>query len=359
MQGIAICMRGLETVLTAEIKELIKCSAKADKTVALFNTKQKDLAKLCYRSQSAVKVLEFLFQCKASNEYEKTIQSIEKGIAKIELSLLKDKSFKVVCKRIGKHDYHGTDISPKVGEFIIDKTNASVSLENPQVVVYVYIYENKCYVGYDYSGFDLSKRDYKVFTHPTGLNSTVAYGIYRMCKSKIVIDPFCGSGVIPIEAALYLAGKSPHFFRKDKFLLHKTMKIDLADFDKQKPKTGRIKAADHLLHYVKAAKNNAKLAGIELEATRMDIEWLDTKLDKHSFDIVTHPPTVSRQQDDRTIKKLYKEFFYQADYVVKDWIVILTEDDSIIKFAENFKVVEKGIVMQGGKEFKVFRIKRA
>jgi len=358
MKGIAVCLKGIEDVMATDIKELTGKKGIIKDTAVIFETEQKNIAKVCYRSQAAVKVLELLGTCKADKSFKATTAAIESQIKKIDLLTLKDHTFRVKCKRIGEHDFHGTDISPQVGEFIIKKTGAKVSLDEPQIIVYVYIYEKACYIGLDYSGFDLSKRDYKIFVHQAGLNATVGYAVFRMSNSVNFIDPMCGSGIIPIEAALYLAGKSPHFFSKDKFLINS--KIDLAEFDKDKPKTGRIKAADHLLHYVKATKNNAKLAGIEMEVTRMDIEWLDTKLDKKSWDIVTHPPVVSRQQDPKSIQKLYKEFYYQAEYVVKDSITLIADDDCALKEnLENFKIEEEHEIMQGAKLMNILRLKRA
>jgi len=316
-----------------------------------------DVPEACYRMQSAVKVLEFLGRCKVSYDVNETLQAIEKLVAKTRLEL--KGSFRVMCKRIGKHQFSGQDIAPGAGEYILNKTGASVSLEEPDQIVYIYIHEKDCYMGIDYSGFDLSKRDFKVFVHPSGLNSTVAYALFRMLQSKTIADPFCGSGAIPIEAALYFARKSPHFFKKDKFAMHRFMEIDLAKYDKDKPIKGRVFASDGLLKFVKATRDNAKLAGVPVDVTRMDVDWIDTKMEEKAFDFVTHPPSPSKVHDEATVEKLYKEFFYQARYAVRKRIVLAVDKPELVKKTlEHFKIVREHCIMQGGKELAVLVLER-
>jgi 23S rRNA G2445 N2-methylase RlmL len=366
MKGVAICLRGVEKVCATEIKEIIKCTSKINDTAIVFDIKsQKDLAKFCYKAQSPVKVLYLLDVIKVDNDLNNTLDELEKHIKKIDFGdWFKDRTFKVRCKRIGNQVYSTQDLAALIGEYIIDNTKAKVSMKDPDITIYAYIYNDKCYLGIDFSGFDLSKRDFKVFTHPTSLNSTLAYSLLRIggYKKGTILDSFCGAGSIPIEAALYINNKSPHFFKKDKFAFHHFLDIDLEKFD-TKPKTGKKKidviGSDHLLKFVKSSKTNAKLAGIEkqMNITRMDLEWLDTKLDEASIDlIVTNPPSESRMQDSRKIKKIYKEFFYQAKYILKKTgkIVFCVQKDKIAKLVlENFKITDDFSVWQGKMEMKV------
>ncbi len=368
MKGIAICLKGIERVTEEEIIELTGAEPEVSETALMFNIKNMEgLARFCYRAQSVVKVLLFLGMATVSDTLPETLTSLEKSIKKMKLDTwLKGRTFRVRCKRIGEHKYSGQDIAAKAGEYIIDRTGAKVSMTAPDVIIYVYIYGKSCYIGIDISGFDLSKRDYKVFTHPTSLNPTIAYSLVRIAgfKKGVMADPFCGSGTIPIEAALYVTGRSAHFFKKDKFAFYTLGKISMDSFDKLKEPDTRITASDYILKNVKSTKNNAKLAGVDkaIHVTRMDIEWLDTKYDKDSLDlIITHPPSVSRLHDESHIRRLFKEFFHQAEFVLNDRgriVMCLQKDDVMKECMSGFEMAETFSVWQGSLELKVAVLKK-
>ncbi len=369
MEGLVICHRGVERTVEKEIRELLKKKPTVHETALSFSVKdEKELAKLCYRSQSALRVLLLLGTARAYPEQEKTLKSIDGSIAKMELSgWLQKRTFKAECRRVGEHEYSGPDIAAGAGESIIRKTKAKVSLDEPDVVVYIYIHGKDCYIGLDLSGFDLSKRDYKVFIHPDSLNSTVAYALFRESgfAKGTMLDPFCGAGTIPIEAALYLNRISPHFYRKDRFAMHRWLDCSLEEFDeRQKSGTGII-ASDHILKSVRSTKSNAKLAGVEksIKTTRMDIEWLDTKLDEGSVGIIiTNPPSESKAHDRKQVQKLYREFFHQAEYILGSGGKIaacLYRDEAFLSEAGSFRIEKEFSIWQGKQELRCLLLTKA
>ena len=140
---------------------------------------------------------------------------------------------------------------------------------------------------------------------------------------------------------------------------------------KQDKKILKIKKADVMcfdsnMLNLNAAKKNAKIAGINklIDFSRKDTEWLDTKLGKESVDlIVTHPPESSKVIGEKDIEKVYNEFFYQAEFIVKKEgkvAVILTKSDLIKKAAAkyNFKPVHERKVYSGKAELSVVILKR-
>jgi len=364
MRAIGICFKGTEEIAAKEIEEILQVKTRIHDTVVKFDADEQGLAKLCYKAQSLVKLITEIGNFTADRNLEKTDENIKKCINKTDFGFLKGETFKVKCKRIGSHDFSGQDIAPNTGEFILKKVSAKVSMTEPKYIIYVYIHETFGYIGIDYSGFDNSKRDYKVFTHSNTLNSSIAFSIFRIAgKEKgLVIDPFCGSGVIPIEAALYSIQKSPHFFIKNKFSFTRFLNIDPEKFDKEKKPKLNVGCSDHVLSFIKSTRNNAKLAGVSdiLRPSKIDIEWLDTKFEKNSIDaIVTHPPSQSRQHSKNEIEKLYKEFFHQAEYVLKkDGVIVLcmNNEGPLKKCIENFKIKKKISVWQHKQELFVFII---
>jgi 23S rRNA G2445 N2-methylase RlmL len=360
MKGIGICLRGMEEIAALEVKELLGAISVIESTVVTFDiNSQEELAKVCYRSQSLTKALLLLCRTTIALELDPALTSLRAALLTSEISLwLKGRTFKVHAYREGNHNFTGQDLAVGLGEVLIDLTQSAVSITKPDVIVYVYVNSTVAYIGIDFAGFDLSKRDYRVFPHPNALNATLAYALVRAAQfSKgTLLDPFCGSGTIPIEAALYNQGISPHYFKKDNFAFHRYLNVDLSGFD-SKNIPAQIIGSDQLLKFLKATKTNAKLAGVEIEVTRMDLEWLDTKISEESVDcIVTNPPSESKLNDPLHIEKLYKEFFHQVDYILKKdgTIVLCVQKDGALKRALSHFIVQREFsIWQGAQEMRV------
>lgn len=368
MKGLAICHKGIEDITALEVKELIGKESLIEDRAVIFDATLDELAKVTYMARSVKRVVLLLGEIKISENFKKTAQRLNGLVKQIDIKeWLDGKSFKVECKRVSikiSHDFTSQQIEEKVGELLLKKQKTKVALSNPDTVVYVFINDNELYVGIDFAGIDLSKRDYKIFSTASALNGAVAYALVRIAKLKqkeTMLDPFCGCGTIPIEAALYLKNMSVNYFRKDKLVFTKFIKTPPKDETKQDFK---VIAYDQQINLMKATKKNAQIAGVhkDIEVSKIDIEWLDTKLEKHSIDkIITQPPFPSKTLDTKKAEKLYKEFFYQADYILADKgiiAVILEKDELFKKCMDKLKIAEEREIMQGKKLMKVLVLKR-
>ncbi len=320
MKGLAITNSGDVSLL--EIKELIGAVGKKEKNAVVFDCDAKKLCDLCYFGRSVSRVMELL----CSFEF-KNLDDIGK---KIKIENFSAETFAVKCIREGKHDFSSSDVEKIVG----DKVDSKVDLKNPQKILLVYICDNKFYLGLDYSGFDLGKRDYKIFVHPASIRGDVAYSLLRIAdfsKKDVLLDPFCGSGTILIEAGLFCLNKSVHFHQKDKFAFLKFMKYDFKDEIKGKC---RIIGTDLSKNVIINAQKNAKIAGVEIDFQVADVEWLDTKLDENSIDgIVTNPTSLSKRRKPEPVKKSYDDLFNNAKYLLKKkgTVAVITKDAEVMK----------------------------
>ena len=378
MKAIAITHKGVEDIAALEVKELIKVSSEVKETVVLFEPKKKiDLCRLAYKTQSIIKVIYLFDEFKIQADFNEILKIIEKRIKKINFDKLLDKgkSFKVLCKHLTNDDFSSQDIEKETGAFIIDnikerkKYNQKVDLEDPDLIFYVYIFNEKCYLGIDFCGFDLSKRDYKVFSSASDIKGTIAYSLLRIAgykKEKKLLDPFCSSGVIPIEAALYNKG-SVNYYRKDDFAFLKLKPFEKQDFEsffnklnKQDSKNKSfIAASDQQLYHIRSAKKNAKIAAVNknIEFSRTDLEWLDTRFDKKEIDLIVTKPMFSKYDLKRT-KKTYDEFFYAAKYILseKGKIALISRSMDLLKESaekHDFKLASERIVWQGQQKLNV------
>jgi putative N6-adenine-specific DNA methylase len=365
MQGVAITNPGAENVCALEINELIKIkkTIKEDSIVKFRFSKYDDLARIAYRSQSISRIILLLHEFEVVNNLENTLKRIP--IDKIDLSWITS-SFKVEAKRIGEHEFNSVDIATEISKKILKITKKKIDYDSPVVIYYLYIYHNKGYLGIDFCGFDLSKRQYKIFNHPESLKGITGYVLVResgYTSSKLIIDPFMGSGVIPIEAGLYAQEFPVQYYNKDKFIFSEYNFFKESFFKKEdaniKESKPRVYGYDHQLRYLKAAQKNAKLAGININLSKIDIEWLDTKFNRNTVDaIITDPPRMSKHKDLKKLKKTYNELFYQANYVLKKKgsIVLLAKDFELLKEAakkHKFKLKKFYPLNQGKEVFNV------
>jgi hypothetical protein len=85
----------------------------------------------------------------------------------------------------------------------------------------------------------------------------------------------------------------------------------------------------------------------------VDVEWLDTKNDKESVDrIVTYLPNLTKYSNKKDILKIYDEFFYQSDFILKKKGTILActkNPEEIINAAskKKFKLDFHKVMWQG------------
>ncbi len=360
MKGLAICYKGVEDVSSKEISELIDVKNEVKEGCVVFDVnKLEELALLCYKGQSVNRILLLLDEFKISK-----IEDL-KRISKIDFSKwLKGKTFAARCE-IVNNELTSAEVEKSTG----DEINGKVDLDNPDITIFVYIYGNSVYVGIDFSG-DLSKRDYKIFASPISLKGTIIYSLIRIgeySSDKKMLDPFCGSGEIPIETVLF-ANKFPvNFFNKKKFPFLKLVEFDFEKVDKEILKAKlKINSFDPEQRRVKSAEKNAKIAGVNksINFSRTNTEFLELKFKDKDVDlIITNIPRLSRQVSKAKIERLYKEFFYQADYILKKdgKIVVCCKDDSLLKgFAEKekFKILEEREIEHGKEVLKVVIFRR-
>ena len=324
-----------ENVSALEVKELISKDSDTESGVVIFDASENQLCDLCYYGRSFQRVCQLI--CKFDF---KNLEDISK---KLKISGFEAESFSVRCIRQGKHDFESKDIEKMVG----DKVDCKVSLKNPQKTLLAYVKDNKFYLGLDYSGFDMGKRSYKIFPHPASIRGDVAYCLIRLAgysgKEKIV-DPFCGSGTLAIEASLFSMKKSVHFHDKQKFAFLKFMKYEFEDNIND---SEIIQAMDFSQNATIAARKNAKIAGANCMFTQASVDWLDTKFEEASVDMIaTNPPGISKRKGPAKARKSYEEFFHGAKYVLKaDGVVAIISKNmnELLPFSEKsgFKIKQR------------------
>lgn len=384
--GAAVAIVGFEDVCKKEMISLGAKNGVISKGIVTFEAKDElTLAKIAYKAHTTSRIFMVLGKSKVLKTINETKSEFGKVLENIDLFsvIKKEKTFKVECERNGEHDFKSTEVEVAFGSAIIKSIEQKkdyapkVAIENPDVIIYTYIRDDFCIFGVDFCGFDTSKRDYHIFINKIAIKGTVAacLSLFAEIKpKKTVLDTFSSSGTIVIETALMSNDISPHNFRKEEFVFRRLdffAKSDLDNFfknldKKQKSKDIRIIATDPILANVRSTAKNAKIAGVQkdIEVSRVDTEWLDTKVDKSSVDVlITRLPSASRSSPEKDVEKLYKEFFYQLEYIMKKdskAVILLADESLMLKRAKDykFKEIDKREIMIGKLTAKVVTLRK-
>lgn len=364
LHGLCVCYEGTEQCTVDEVKSLIGAESTCVQAAVTFPiSKREDLFTLAYRGQSFSRVIELLFSfpCTSLDDLS--------ALSRFDFSFLDGKRFRVTCLRLGNHSFSSPDVEQDVGALVLGKVKTQVDMHDPEIILFVYIYDKVAYIGIDYVGFDLSKRDYNVYPHRSSIKGPLAYALlyfagYRKngAQEKSLLDPLCLSGTIALEAGFIATGFPINYFRKNKFFFVKRGLVDDAFFsalDSPIPtKQGAITGVDYNLPNITASKHNAKLAGLEkvIDFRRGDMRWIDLKFDPLSFDCVIMSPPIPAGRSRALLQRRLDELFQNLAAVMKKNAVLVLLDNGIVRsLAERYGfVLEKEYVIRKSKvELKV------
>ena len=184
--------------------------------------------------------------------------------------------------------------------------------------VRIFLLKDEVMVTLDTSGDSLHKRGYRLLTSKAPLTETLAAALIMLTpwhKDRILVDPFCGSGTFPIEAAMIAANIAPGMNRSftaenwtnliPKQLWYDTVEEaqDMIDTDIETDIQGYDLDGD----VVKAARENAKRAGVVqlIHFQQRPVAELHHPK-KYGF-IITNPPYGERLEDKADLPELYTQ----------------------------------------------------
>lgn len=217
---VATTLFGLEEVLTKELEKLGAREIKVMKRAVGFVGDTGFMYKANYWLRTALRVLKPIASFTVSDDknlYDR-VKTIEWKKYLTENDLL------AVSTSLSTDIFNHTQyVSQKTKDAIVDQfreqtgKRPSVDLDNPTVRVHIHIEGNVCTVSLDSSGQPLFKRGYRTEVNLAPLNETLAAGMILMSgwePHRVFIDPMCGAGTLPIEAALIACNIPPGYFRE-------------------------------------------------------------------------------------------------------------------------------------------------
>lgn len=310
------CLFGLEGLAGDELRRLDLENVRVENGRVLFSGDESALAKanICLRTGERVLIVLADFTAK-------TFEELFQGVYQCNLEdyIPKDGSFpvkghclssqlmsvpdcqaivkKAASKRLGEK--YGVSWLPETGT----KYQLQFSIMNDRVQLYL-----------DTSGPGLHKRGYRAVGNDAPLRETLAAAMVTLSHYRgreFFWDPFCGSGTIPIEAALIAKNKAPGSFRRfsaEAFAwIEPTVWGDVRAEAKDKEFKGnyKIMGSDNDLKCISLSISNARKAGLGDLIDFRDGDATKMSLPCDSGILICNPPYGQRMMEQQSAQRLY------------------------------------------------------
>lgn len=316
---VATAAMGLEAIVAKEVKAL-GYDAKVENGKVIFKGDESAIARcnLWLRTADRIKIIVGEFKAYTFDELFEKTKALNWGDY-----LPVDAEFPVQGKSVKSKLFSVPDCQAIVKKAIVEKMRThykrSSWLEESGALfkIEVALLKDVATITIDTSGAGLHKRGYRIDQGEAPLKETLAAALVQLTNwraDKPFCDPFCGSGTIPIEAALIGQNIAPGFNRE--FIsetwpwINQTVwdqarieAEDLANYDQPLNIIGSD--IDHRM--VNIAKGNAMEAGFGDLITFKQMQVTDfTSNDEYGV-IVGNPPYGERLGDRKAVEKMYEE----------------------------------------------------
>lgn len=296
---------GLEEILADELKSLGASNIKTSNRSVTYEGDMKTLYKSNVYCRTAGKILVLLNQFKSLNK-----KQLYDNISKIDWEIFLDID-STFCIDTILYKSRGFDNSMYLAQVakdaIVDKLRnksgkrPSINTSNPDLRLNLHMNNNIVTLSVDSSGSPLHKRGYRSETGEAPLNELLSAGILKLSewdRRSTLIDGMCGSGTIPIEAALLACNIAPGLIKNNYAFLKwndvdKNLYKSIISEAKSKVKTDinfKIYASDNDNKVILKAKVNARNAGVDKYITFECLPFEKIKPFEQSGTIIINPP---------------------------------------------------------------------
>ncbi|WP_455535594.1 THUMP domain-containing class I SAM-dependent RNA methyltransferase [Roseburia inulinivorans] len=330
------CHFGLEAVLKREIYDLGYEITKVEDGRVTFEGDEEAVCRANIFLRTAERVMIQVGRFKAT-----TFEELFQGIKNLpwEEYIPEDGKFWVKkASSINSKLFSPSDIQSIAKKAMVERMKQNYHKEwfkedGASYPVRIFLLKDEVTVALDTSGDSLHKRGYRTMTSKAPLTETLAASLIMLTpwrKDRILVDPFCGSGTFPIEAAMIAANIAPGMNRdftaeewtnlidrklwyecvkEAEDMIDTTVKVDIQGYDID----GDV---------IKAARENAKRAGVEHMIHFQQRAVADLSHPKKYGFIITNPPYGERLEDKANLPALYTQIG-QAYQRLDSWSMFL------------------------------------
>ncbi len=299
---IAKTFQGLEEVLAEELTNLGANDIEIGHRMVRFTGDKRMLYRANFCLRTAIRILKPILRFTAHNADE-----VYEAVKSVEWEKYMDvKSTFAVDSVVFSETFHHSmfvayKVKDAIADYFRDKTGErpNVRLNNPDMKLNIHIAENDCTLSLDASGESLHRRGYRQKTLEAPLNEVLAAGMILMTGwhgETDFIDPMCGSGTLPIEAALIARNIWPGVFGRhydfekwpdfDPELLDEVYNDDSEEREFQH----HIYGYDLNVYAIEVANTNAKAASVTKDVTFTQQDIANFEQPEQPALMITNPP---------------------------------------------------------------------
>lgn len=315
---IATSTFGLESIVAQELKDLGYEDLKVENSKVTFQGDERDIATCNMWLRTADRILIKMAEFKAES-FEELFQ----GTLEVDWGefIPEDGKMHVIGKSVKSQLFSVSDCQSIVKKAVVESMKRKYnkdwfSEDGPTYKIEVGILKDIVTLTIDTSGAGLHKRGYRELAGEAPMKETLAAALVLLSRwnpSRVLADPFCGSGTIAIEAALIGKNIAPGLKRSfiseewpqipksiwEDTRNHANRSINKEDF--------RILASDIDGNVLRTAKENARMAGVEeyIAFQKLPVQEFSSK--KKYGCIICNPPYGERIGEAKQVENLYKD----------------------------------------------------
>lgn len=318
---IAPCHFGLESVLKKEIYDLGYEIVSVEDGKVTFEGDSEAVVRANINLRTTERILIKVGQFKAetfTELFDKT-----KELPWEEFIPVDGKFWVTKANSINSKLFSGSDIQSIVKKAIVERLKGCYNVswfkeDGASYPLRVTIHKDVVTIGLDTTGDSLHKRGYRPMAGKAPISECLAAALIKLTpwnKDRILVDPFCGSGTFPIEAAMMAANIAPGLnrgFTAESWenIIPKKEWYDAvteANDNIERNIVTDIQGYDLDPHVIEIARSNAVNAGVDkmIHFQQRGVDKL-SHAKKYGF-IITNPPYGERLEDKEGVKKLYTE----------------------------------------------------
>ncbi len=299
---IAKTFMGLEPVLAKELTQLGANNVKIGRRMVSFTGDKEIMYRANFQLHTAIRILKPIarFQAKSADDVYAEIQKIDWS-----LYIEKGKTFSVDSVVYSEEFRNSRFVTYKVKDAIVDQIREhtgdrpNISVSNPDIRLNIHIAEKDCTLSLDSSGDSLHRRGYRQESVEAPLNEVLAAGMILMSGwqgETDFIDPMCGSGTLPIEAALIARNISPGVYRKG-YAFERWPDFDQDLFDQiynddsqEREFSHHIYGYDVDIKAINTARLNVRASGLTKDITIEQVDFKNFTQPSSKSIMITNPP---------------------------------------------------------------------
>lgn len=345
-QYFAKVARSLEEIAAQELEQLGAKSVRPDFTGVYFEGDRELLYRVNLWSRIIFRVLVPIqnFSCSDAKKLYQAVQRIS-----WEKYIRPNDTFAVHCTGGNPVLNHTHFSALQVKNAIVDQQRqqwgerSSIDTEDPDIVINLHIDQDRGILSLDSSGNSLHRRGYRQAVGKAPLKETLAAALLEMAEwqpNMPFLDPMCGSGTLPLEAALKGLNVAPGLFRETfGFMRWQDFDGQLWDSLYQEAEKSQLSELESIIvgcdrdgEMLAQARYNAQQCGVEdqIRLTQATLFHLEPPAD-HGI-IICNPPYGERLGDVEKLGSLYQQLGDVFKQRFKGWTAfIITGNKALAK----------------------------